>query len=152
MLNSSLYSSNKADWETPQNLFDALNKEFNFTLDPCCTKETAKCKRYYTKEDDGLSQDWIGTVFMNPPYGREISEWMKKAKMESDKGAIVVCLVPARTDTKWWHTYAMKSSEIRLLTRRLTFSGASNKATFPAAIVIFNREAGVHPTLTSYKV
>lgn len=152
MLNSSLYSSNKDDWETPRSLFDALNKEFNFTLDPCCTEKTAKCKNFFTKEDDGLKQEWYGRVFMNPPYGREISKWMKKAQEESQLGVIVVCLVPARTDTKWWHQYAMQSSEIRFLTRRLTFAGASNKATFPAAIVIFNQKEGELPFLTSYKV
>ena len=131
--------SNKDDWETPKDLYAVLNTEFNFSLDPCCSKETAKCSSYYTIEDDGLSKDWKGTVFMNPPYGRVIMNWIKKAKEESDKGATVVCLVPARTDTKWWHTYCMKSAEIRLLTKRLTFEGANNKATFPAAIIVFRQ-------------
>jgi site-specific DNA-methyltransferase (adenine-specific) len=139
MLNESLFMSNKDDWETPKDLYAVLNTEFNFSLDPCCSKETAKCSSYYTIEDDGLSKDWKGTVFMNPPYGRVIMNWIKKAKEESDKGATVVCLVPARTDTKWWHTYCMKSAEIRLLTKRLTFEGANNKATFPAAIIVFRQ-------------
>jgi len=131
--------SNKDDWETPKDLYAVLNTEFNFSLDPCCSKETAKCSSYYTIEDDGLSKDWKGTVFMNPPYGRGIINWIKKAKEESDKGSTVVCLIPARTDTKWWHTYCMKSAEIRLLTKRLTFEGANNKATFPAAIIVFRQ-------------
>jgi phage N-6-adenine-methyltransferase len=146
MLNESLFSSEKDDWETPEELFKQLNDEFNFTLDPCCTRETAKCFNFYTAEDNGLTKEWKGSVFMNPPYGRQIVNWVKKAKEESEKGSVVVCLVPARTDTKWWHAYCMKSSEIRLLTKRLTFKGASNKATFPAAIVVFRRGECV-PTL-----
>jgi len=151
MLNDSLFMSNKDDWETPKDLYAKLNIEFNFNLDPCCSKETAKCTSFYTIEDDGLSKNWEGNVFMNPPYGREIVNWIKKAKEESDKGATVVCLVPARTDTKWWHTYCMKSAEIRLLTRRLTFEGANNKATFPAAIVVF-RQGENNPTLKAQLV
>lgn len=138
MLNKSLFSSDKQDWETPKSLFKILDHEFNFTLDPCATPDNAKCENFYTIVDDGLKQSWYGTVFMNPPYGREISKWVAKAYDECVNNQIIsVCLVPARTDTKWWHNYCMKSSEIRFLTRRLTFSGANNKATFPAAIVIF---------------
>ena len=137
MLNTSLFMSDKDDWETPKKLFCLLDNEFNFDLDPCCSKETAKCDLFYTKEDDGLEKEWKGNVFMNPPYGRQIVNWVKKAKEESEKGATVVCLVPARTDTRWWHNYCMKSAEVRFLTRRLTFEGAGNKATFPAAIVVF---------------
>jgi site-specific DNA-methyltransferase (adenine-specific) len=144
--------SEKHDWETPITLFDDLNREFNFDLDPCCSKETAKCAKFYTENDDGLTQDWSGNVFMNPPYGRQIILWMKKAKEESDKGSTVVCLVPARTDTRWWHLYAMTSSEIRLLNRRLTFAGANNKATFPAAIVIFRPNKNDKPSLGVQKV
>lgn len=136
-LNPSLFSSDKDDWETPQDFFEKLDNEFNFDLDPCCSKLTAKCQKFFTKEDDGLFQPWFGTVYMNPPYGRQIVNWIKKASEESQKGCVVVCLVPARTDTRWWHDYCMKSSEIRLLNRRLTFAGADNKSTFPAAIVIF---------------
>lgn len=137
MLNDSLFMSNKDDWETPKDLYESLNNEFHFNLDPCCSKDTAKCSSFYTIEDDGLCKRWEGNVFMNPPYGRQIVNWIKKAKEESNNGATVVCLVPARTDTKWWHNYCMKSTEIRLLTRRLTFEGANNKATFPAAIIVF---------------
>ena len=115
------YMSNSNEWETPQDLFDKLDKEFHFTLDPCATKENAKCKKYFTKEKDGIRQIWKDErVFMNPPYGREIGEWMKKAYEESTRGCVVVCLVPARTDTNWWWDYAMKG-EIRFIRGRVRF-------------------------------
>ncbi len=101
------------EWATPQFLFDALNAEFGFTLDPCANSGNAKCKRFYTKTEDGLSQDWTDEiVFMNPPYGRALGNWMRKAFESSLNGALVVCLVPARTDTNWWHRYAMLSSTL----------------------------------------
>ena len=132
------FSSQTVEWPTPQGLFDELNEEFGFTLDPCATHENAKCKKYFTKEDDGLKQDWgKETVFMNPPYGREIADWMKKAYESSIKGATVVCLVPARTDTRWWHDYSMNASEIKFVKGRLKFGDAENSAPFPSAIVVF---------------
>jgi phage N-6-adenine-methyltransferase len=138
VLNNSLYASAKSDWETPPAFFNSLNAEFSFTLDACATKSTAKCKMFLSPEVDALSLEWSGIVFLNPPYGRGIGRWIKKARQEASAGrACVVCLVPARTDTKWWHDFCMTADEIRFLTRRLTFAGASNKATFPAAIVIF---------------
>lgn len=136
-LNSSLYASDRMDWETPHDLFNRLNAEFQFVLDPCCTPETAKCSLWYTREHDGLKLPWFGSVFMNPPYGRTIKDWVAEARCEADKGATVVCLLPCRTDTRWWHEHVMKASEIRLLNRRLTFHGGTNKAPFPAAIVVF---------------
>jgi len=136
MLNDSLYSSEKKDWETPDFLFKALDHEFNFNLDPCSDGDNAKCKMFFTPEQNGLTQEWKGSVFMNPPYGRGIDVWMEKAISSSKAGAVVCCLVPARTDTRWWHKYAMKG-EIRLLSKRLTFKGANNKAPFPCAIIIF---------------
>lgn len=139
-----MFSSNTNDWATPAWLFEDLDTEFNFTLDPCATADTAKCEKYYTQEDDGLSKNWqTETVFMNPPYGREISSWMKKAHKSYLGGATVVCLVPARTDTQWWHDYAMKASEIRLIKGRIKFlqNGAEVcGAPFPSAIVIFEAE------------
>ena len=131
------FSSKTPEWYTPQETFDSLDKEFGFTLDPCCTHENAKCALHFTKDDDGLNQDW-GTeiVFMNPPYGRTIKEWMCKAYESSLNGATVVCLVPARTDTAWWHDYAMKG-EYRLLRGRLKFGGALTNAPFPSAVVVF---------------
>jgi site-specific DNA-methyltransferase (adenine-specific) len=131
------FSSATDDWATPQWLFDALQREFAFTLDPCATVENAKCHRFFTREHDGLSQSWgDDVVFMNPPYGAMISRWMWKAYESARKGATVVCLVPARTDTAWWHDYAMKG-EVRLLRGRLKFGNATNSAPFPSAIVIF---------------
>lgn len=131
------FSSKTVEWSTPQEVFDELDKEFDFTLDPCATDENAKCDRYFTSEDDGLKQDWgKERIFLNPPYGRDISKWMKKAYSASQKGATVVCLPPARTDTKWWHDYAMKG-EIFLIKGRLKFGNAKNSAPFPSAVVVF---------------
>ena len=134
-----VHFSSKTDlWATPQSFFDRLDSEFNFTLDPCSDGNNNKCKRYFTKEDDGLVQDWSGeTVFMNPPYGRVIGDWIKKAYKESLNGATVVCLIPSRTDTKYWHEYVMKAEEIRFVKGRLKFGDSSNSAPFPSAVVIF---------------
>lgn len=136
-----MFSSQTDEWPTPQELFVGLDAEFKFTLDPCCTPETAKCRAFFTKKEDGLSRPWGShTVFMNPPYGRGIGDWMRKAYEESQAGATVVCLVPSRTDTAWWHDYAMKG-EIRLLRGRLKFGEAKTNAPFPSAVVVF-RPAG----------
>ena len=136
------YSSKTNEWSTPQAFFDELNKEFNFTLDPCATSENAKCTKYFTVEDDGLKQDWSkDTVFMNPPYGREIKYWVQKAYEESLKGATVVCLIPARTDTAYWHDYIFgKADDIRFLRGRLKFGESKNPAPFPSAIIIYKGE------------
>ncbi|MWF62686.1 phage N-6-adenine-methyltransferase [Staphylococcus haemolyticus] len=133
------YSSKSNEWVTPQNLFDELNEEFNFTLDPCATDENAKCSKYFTIEDDGLSKDWSNeVVFMNPPYGREIKKWIKKAYEESLNGATVVCLIPARTDTTYWHDFIFdKADDIRFLRGRLKFGNSKNSAPFPSAIVVY---------------
>ncbi|MDR5622667.1 phage N-6-adenine-methyltransferase [Staphylococcus haemolyticus] len=133
------YSSKSNEWATPQNLFDELNDEFNFTLDPCATDENAKCSKYFTVEDDGLSKNWSNeVVFMNPPYGREIKKWIKKAYEESLNGATVVCLIPARTDTMYWHDFIFdKADDIRFLRGRLKFGGSKNSAPFPSAIVVY---------------
>lgn len=133
------YSSKSNEWATPQNLFDELNDEFNFTLDPCATDENAKCSKYFTIEDDGLSKDWSkDVVFMNPPYGREIKKWIKKAYEESLNGATVVCLIPARTDTTYWHDFIFdKADDIRFLRGRLKFGNSKNSAPFPSAIVVY---------------
>ena len=139
-MNKGLLTSNTSEWSTPQDFFDKLNKEFHFGLDPCCTHKNVKCGFYFTLFEDGLKQDWTQTayqpVFMNPPYGRTIGAWMKKAYESSLGGATVVCLVPARTDTKWWHEYAMKG-EIRFIKGRLKFGGSKWNAPFPNAVVIF---------------
>lgn len=127
-------------WGTPQWLFDALNKEFGFTLDPCSTHENAKCAQHYTTQENGLLKDWgTESVFMNPPYS-ECDDWMRKAYGAAQEGATVVCLVPARTDTDWWHRYAMKG-EVRLLKGRLRFGDAEANAPFPSAVIVFRPRA-----------
>ena len=136
---NALMSSKDMEWSTPQAFFDELDKEFHFTLDPCATKETAKCKDYYTKEQDGLAQDWAGhTVFCNPPYGRAIKDWVKKCYNESKKpNTTVVMLIPARTDTIYFHTYIYHIAEIRFIKGRLKFGNSTNSAPFPSMIVVF---------------
>ena len=145
------FSSAVQTWSTPQDFYDRLHKEFNFTLDPCASDQDAKCAKYYTVEDDGLKQNWGGeTVFMNPPYGRDIKTWIKKAFTEAKKpNTVVVCLVPSRTDTRYWHEYIMKATEVRLLKGRLKFGDSKNAAPFPSALVIFDNRSGfMRPVLT----
>lgn len=129
------FSSASHLWSTPQETFDELNREFAFETDVCALPENAKCDRYFTPADDGLAQDWRGSCWMNPPYGRQIGHWMRKAYESSLAGATVVCLVPARTDTAWWHDFAAKG-EVRFIRGRLQFDGVKD-APFPSAIVIF---------------
>jgi site-specific DNA-methyltransferase (adenine-specific) len=138
-----MFSSKSNEWATPQDFYNKLNAEFGFTLDPCATPTTAKCSSYYTADDDGLSKDWSGhTVFMNPPYGRKQKDWIEKAFQEGEKtGTTVVALVPARTDTKAWHNYCMKATEIRFIKGRLKFGQGAIKtksAPFPSAVVVFS--------------
>ena len=122
-------------WETPQRFFDELDKEFHFTLDPCADDYNHKCKKYFTKEIDGLLQNWGGeTVFCNPPYGREIGKWVEKAATEK---ATTVMLIPARTDTKWFHDYIYRKAEVRFLRGRLKFGDSKNSAPFPSMVVVF---------------
>src|SRR5581483_8325959 len=102
---SPLFTSETDAWGTPPDLFARLDAEFHFTLDPCASPENAKCAAYYTVEDDGLAYPWTGVVFCNPPYGRNIGRWVEKAWTESQSGATVVCLLPVRCDTAWWHDY-----------------------------------------------
>lgn len=135
-----MFSSNSNEWSTPQDFYDTLNKEFNFTLDPCCTKENAKCRKFYTKADNGLSKDWVGeTVFCNPPYGREIGKWVEKCFNENLKpNTTIVMLIPARTDTKYFHDFIYhKATEIRFMKGRLKFGDSKNSAPFPSMVVIF---------------
>jgi phage N-6-adenine-methyltransferase len=132
------FSSNKHDWETPWELFNKLNDEFNFTIDVCAERSNSKLEHFFSPKEDGLSQSWSGHVcWMNPPYGREISKWVKKAYEESLRGCTVVCLLPARTDTKWFHDYIYGKAEIRFLKGRLKFVGAQHSAPFPSMIVVF---------------
>ena len=135
-INQGLMTSNTDLWSTPRDFFDDYNAIYQFDVDVCATAENALCAKFYSPEEDGLSKEWNDVCWMNPPYGREIGKWMKKAYESSLHGATVVCLVPARTDTAWWHEYAMKG-EIELLRGRLKFGGSKNSAPFPSAVVVF---------------
>lgn len=140
MLNEGMFTSTTDKWSTPQDFFERLNAEFHFDIDVCADLANTKCERFFTEEMDGLQQRWFGTCWMNPPYGKEISKWVQKAYESSLQGATVVCLLPARTDTKWWHDYCMQG-EIRFVRGRLRFGGSKNSAPFPSAVVIFGRGA-----------
>lgn len=137
-MNTAVHFSSRTDaWGTPMFLFRQLDDEFHFTLDVCAHKDNAKCERFFSRVENGLAQDWGNAVcWMNPPYGDEIGAWMEKAYIASQHGATVVCLVPSRTDTEWWHKYAMHG-EIRFIRGRLKFGGAESSAPFPSAVVIF---------------
>lgn len=130
------FSSASDEWTTPQPLFDRLDAVFHFTLDPCATAANARCRRFFTIAEDGLAQNWDGErVFMNPPYGRAIGDWVKKA---AEAQALVVCLLPARTDTRWWHDYVVGAgASVSFVKGRLHFSDSAINAPFPSAIVIF---------------
>ena len=137
-----LFSSDRQDWATPQALFDVLDREFYFALDAAASVSNTKCREFYSKEDDALTQSWcVGAgeaVWLNPPYGREIGKWIKKAYEESQKGFPVVCLTFCRTDTRWWHDYAMRAAEIRLVPGRITFVGADAGAPAPSCLLVFD--------------
>lgn len=143
-MNKALLSSVKMDWRTPKDFFRALNEEFHFGLDVAALPENAKCSRYFTPEEDGLSQNWNvgGAVFCNPPYGREIGKWVQKAYYEHVRGGgTIVMLIPARTDTSYFHDYIYGKAEIRFIRGRLKFEdengAAMNAAPFPSMVVIF---------------
>lgn len=153
-MTTGLFSSRTEEWETPQYVFDQLNAEFNFTLDVCATEWNKKCERYFDKVTNGLKQRWSPhRCFMNPPYGKNIYRWMAKAYSESKQGALVVCLIHARTDTKWWHTYAMQANEIRFIMGRMKFGDGRQSAPFPSCIVIFRPECRKldHPIVTTVR-
>ena len=146
MLNQGLFSSEKQDWCTPQQFFDELDAEFHFVLDAAATHQNSKCKRCFTPEDDGLIQNWDmgGAVYCNPPYGKEIGLWVKKAYEEAQKGTTIVMLIPARTDTKYFHEYIYHKAEIRFVKGRLKFTDENGTpkgtASFPSMVVIYNRK------------
>jgi site-specific DNA-methyltransferase (adenine-specific) len=137
-----MVSSKDMTWPTPESWFRDLDREFGFTLDPCCLPETAKCARYFTPVEDGLAQSWAGErVFMNPPYGRHLPKWMRKAFHEArDRGALVVCFVPARVDTRWWHDWAVKG-DVRFPKGRVKGQNGADWP-FPVAIVVFRPGVG----------
>ncbi len=137
-------SSATDEWATPRWLFreiEITEGPFDFDLDVCADAGNAKCPKFYTKEQDGLTQDWLADgprCWMNPPYGAAIGAWMAKALEESKRGCKVTCLVPARTDTAWWHDYAAKG-RVRFLRGRIAFGDAKNPAPFPSAVVVFDQ-------------
>lgn len=137
MINNSMFTSNTSEWATPKAFFDELNNEFNFTLDPCATQQNAKCDKYYTQKENGLLQEWQGeTVFCNPPYGGEIYKWVEKCDNEAKKGATVVMLIPARTDTRYFHDFIYNKYEIRFIKGRLHFNESKQAAPFPSMVVV----------------
>lgn len=142
MNTEAMFSSKTNDWTTPQDFFDKLNLEFRFTLDPCADASNHKCARYYDREQDGLSRDWEGErVFCNPPYGKEIGKWVQKSFEESKKkNTLVVMLIPARTDTKYFHDYIYGKAEIRFIRGRLKFGNSKTAAPFPSMVVIFKNK------------
>lgn len=147
-INNGLFTSKTDNWSTPIDFYKELNKEFNFQLNPCCSSENQKCNFGYTVEDDGLSQNWTqyGAVFMNPPYGRVIKDWMEKAHKTAQSGTTVVCLVPARTDTRWFQDYCIEPGyEIRYIRGRLKFGESTNSAPFPSAVIIMKKTDGHSP-------
>ena len=144
MQKMNVHFSSKTDlWSTPQDFFEELNRKYNFNLDPCATNENAKCKRFFTKDDDGLSQEWKGRVFCNPPYGRVLKDWVKKCFEEFSNGnaEIVALLIPARTDTRYFHEYIYKKKdvEIQFIKGRLKFGNSKNSAPFPSMLVILQK-------------
>lgn len=140
-MNTEVMFSSKTDmWETPQDFFDKLNEEFHFTVDVCAILENAKCEKFFTPEMNGLKQEWTGICWCNPPYGREIGKWVEKAYVASTWGATVVMLLPARTDTKWFHEYIYNKAEIRFIKGRLKFGNSKTAAPFPSMVVIYRNE------------
>lgn len=140
MNNDMMFSSKTDLWATPQDFFDALDKEFRFETDVCALPENAKCARYSTPDQNGLVQEWTGVCWCNPPYGRKIGDWVKKAAESAKAGAVVVMLLPARTDTRWFHDYIYGKAEIRFVKGRLKFGAATESAPFPNMVVVFRKE------------
>jgi len=126
----------KTDYETPQSIFAPLDQEFGFTLDVAANADNAKCERFFTEQEDGLQQRWAGVCWMNPPFGRAMKKWVKKAFEEWKQGTTVVCLLPARTNTAWWHDWVMQG-EVRFIRGEVKFAGFDRGLWMPMAIVIF---------------
>jgi len=147
MVNEGLMSSEKNYWETPQDFFEDLNKNYDFSFDLAASKDNAKCDNFFCEEDDSLTKDWHelkGNLFLNPPYGRELKKWVKKAYEESLKktDGCIVLLIPARTDTSYWHDFIFGKAQIKFLRGRLKFElngEAKDSAPFPSAIVIYGK-------------
>ena len=136
-----MFSSKTGEWATPQEFFDKLSWRFGpFDLDPCADPTNTKCANFFTEAENGLAKSWVGfTSFVNPPYGRGIDQWIEKAYNESrNEDTKVVMLIPARTDTKYWHKYVMKADEVYFVKGRLKFGDSENSAPFPSAVVVFD--------------
>lgn len=135
------FSNNHQNWATPWELFRQIDSKYGpCTLDVCAMPETAKCDAFFTPEQDGLRQEWHGVCWMNPPYGRDISRWLQKVWLEVytlENAVRAICLLPARTDTKWWHEYVIKATICEFIRGRVKFQGAKHNAPFPSAIVVF---------------
>lgn len=137
-MNRVVLSSDRMDWATPRAFFTAMHDEFAFDIDVCASPENACLPTYWTEQDDALSKSWNGmSCWMNPPFGHGIGKWVKKAYTEATNGARVVCLLPSRTDTSWWHDYVRNAKEIRFIRGRMRFSGHAVNAPFPCAVVVF---------------
>lgn len=136
-----MFSSKTDEWSTPQDLFDKLNEEFHFDLDVCASETNHKCALYYDRKQDGLKMPWKEhVVWCNPPYGREIGKWVHAAILEHiTNGTTIVMLLPARTDTKWFHDDILGWAEIRFLRGRLKFGGSKNSAPFPSMLAIYRK-------------
>jgi phage N-6-adenine-methyltransferase len=144
--NNGRYNGNGRRWATPPEVFDPLHAEFDFTLDPCATPETAKCSKFFTEAENGLEQSWSGhRVFMNPPYGREVYAWTRKAALEQQAGALIVGLLPASTDLAWWHDDVIGRAEVRYLRGRVRFltDGPYRASGFFASVVTIWRPCPV---------
>lgn len=131
------FKSATVEWPTPQDMFDRLNARFHFTLDVCATPENAKCPVFFTKEVDGLAQKWSGICWMNPPYGRAMIAWLKKAVEEKANGVTTVALIPARTNTGWWHDIVQPNADVEFVRGRPKFGGATHGLPQPLALAIF---------------
>jgi phage N-6-adenine-methyltransferase len=138
MINSGIMSSKTDMWATPQWLFDVLNSHYRFSLDVCAVPENAKCKRFFSPEEDGLKQKWNGICWMNPPYGLKISKWVKKAYDSATEGALVVALLPARTDTAWFWNHVYLKAKIEFIRGRLKFGDGKGSAPFPSMIAVWD--------------
>lgn len=146
------------DWRTPRDFFEKLHREFGFVLDAAASPQNAMLPRYWTREDNALAQDWVGVggaVWCNPPYGRDVLDWLAKAFHAAQGGSTVVMLIFARTDTRWWHEYAMRAAEIRLVRGRLRFEKPDGTrgapAPVPSAVLVFRATEALSPKVLSWK-
>ena len=147
----SWFKSKSHEYETPDSIFEPLNYEFQFTLDVAANSLNTKCVRFFSVDCDGLSQGWGNNIcWMNPPFGRQMKKWVEKAYKSYLNGATVVCLLPVRSNTVWWHQYCMRSTEIRLIKGEVKFKGNENGLWLPLCIIVFNpHNKRIEPTIKS---